>query len=51
MTAVTASQLAQATGRSVGEVACELADRCRAGEIEGREFNGSIVYFLPDGDD
>lgn len=40
----TAAQLAAEHCRDPHEVACELADACRAGLIGGREFNGKIIY-------
>lgn len=49
-TPTTAAQLAAKQGRDVHEVACELADACRAGLIGGREFNGKIVYYPKDYD-
>ena len=43
-TPTTAAQLAAEHCRDPHEVACELADACRAGLIGGREFNGKIIY-------
>jgi hypothetical protein len=44
-TPTTAAQLAKEQGRDHHDVACELADACRAGRIGGREFNGKIIYY------
>lgn len=41
---ITAEALAKRLGRDKDEVARELADACRRGEISGREFRGRNYY-------